>query len=147
VDFQVYLADDLLVKVDRASMFASLEVRAPFLDHRIIDFAFARVPEHLKVGPRGTKVLLRRLAARLLPRAIAEKPKQGFSLPLHSWFAGPFGAFISDVLDDAPAHLFSRAAITAVQESQAQGRNNTQRLFALAMFELWRREYRIEEAA
>jgi asparagine synthase (glutamine-hydrolysing) len=147
VDFLTDLADDLLVKVDRAAMLTSLEVRAPLLDHRVVEFAFARVPDHLKVNPTGTKVLLRQLAGRLLPREIAEKPKQGFSLPLASWFTGPFGAFIAEVIDGASPHIFDRSVIRAVQNSQQHGRNNTQRLFALAMFELWRRTYDIKEAA
>ena len=84
MDFENYLAEDILVKADRASMLNSLELRAPLLDHRIIEFAFGRVPSHLKATPTSRKVLLKRLAGRLLPREFDQNRKQGFSIPLMS---------------------------------------------------------------
>jgi asparagine synthase (glutamine-hydrolysing) len=142
VDFENYLAEDILVKVDRASMLASLEVRAPMLDHRIIEFAFGKVPSHLKATATGRKLLLRRLAQRVLPPAFDQQRKQGFSIPLASWLeSGPWQRFFADVLLDEGQTTFDRDTVQGLLAGQARGRNNGERLFALVMFELWRREY------
>jgi asparagine synthase (glutamine-hydrolysing) len=68
MDFENYLAEDILVKVDRASMLHSLDIRTPFLDHRLIEFAFGKVPSRLKATESDRKILLKELAARVLPR-------------------------------------------------------------------------------
>jgi asparagine synthase (glutamine-hydrolysing) len=142
-DFSTYLSDDLLVKVDRASMLTSLEVRTPWLDHRLVEFAFGRVPDRLRATEREGKVLPRRLAERLLPASLDLRRKQGFSLPLQSWFKGSWGSFITSVLSEANPQLFNQQTIRKLIAAQQCGYNNTQRLFALAMFELWRRCYQI----
>lgn len=141
VDFMTYLVDDILVKVDRASMLASLEVRAPWLDCRLIEFAFRDVPDRLKATTRERKILPRRLAVKLLPSDMDLRRKQGFSLPLAKWFRGDWGRFVADVLAEADPGIFSQAAIRSLLDGQRYGRSNTQRLFSLTMFELWRREY------
>jgi asparagine synthase (glutamine-hydrolysing) len=143
-DFSSYMCDDILVKVDRASMLASLEVRAPFLDQRVIEFAFGQVPRHLRASLQERKILPRRLAKRLLPPALDLDRKRGFSIPLASWFRGNWGTYIEGVLLEAPAALFDRTAVTNLFAGQRRGRNNSQRLFALAMLELWRKEYQID---
>lgn len=140
MDFASYLPDDILVKVDRSSMLASLEVRAPFLDYRLIDFAFGSVPDRLRATRDERKVLLRRLAARHLPPGLDLRRKQGFSLPLDAWFGGAWGGYLRDVLMDRETP-FQRRAIADLFTAQRRGFRNTQRLFALAMFELWRRAY------
>ena len=140
-DFLTYLPDDILVKVDRASMLTSLEVRAPFLDPRVIEFAFGRVPDRLRATPRAGKVLLRRLARRVLPPELDLQRKRGFSLPLGRWFRGEWGRYVAGVLAEAPPGLFDPAAVRGLLELQRRGLANTNRLFALAIFELWRREY------
>ena len=142
-DFRSYLVDDILVKVDRASMLNSLEVRAPWLDHRLIEFAFSCVPDRLRASAGERKVLPRRLAARLMPPSLDLERKQGFSLPLGAWFKGRWGAFFCDVLSEADKALFNPAMLHSLIRAQTRGYANTQRLFALTMFELWRREYRI----
>src|SRR6185503_12902085 len=101
VDFMTYLVDDILVKVDRSSMLASLEVRAPWLDCRLIEFAFGRVPDRLKATSNERKILPRKLGERLLPPSMDLRRKQGFSLPLDSWFKDGWGEFVGDVLRDA----------------------------------------------
>jgi asparagine synthase (glutamine-hydrolysing) len=141
VDFQTYMVDDILVKVDRASMLASLEVRAPFLDHRIIEFAFGRVPPRWRATETERKIIPRTLAARLLPSTLDLRRKQGFSVPLASWFRGEWGDFMRQVLLEAPTELFEPSIIRSLVRGQQRGYSNTQRLFALVMFELWRREY------
>jgi asparagine synthase (glutamine-hydrolysing) len=147
VDFQTYLVDDILVKVDRASMLCALEVRAPFLDPRLIELAFRRVPDHLRATATERKVLSRRLAQRLLPPALDLTRKQGFALPLPQWFKGDWGRFIEDVLTDPGADLFDRRIVRQLIAGQRVGLSNTHRLFALLMIELWRREYGISIVA
>jgi asparagine synthase (glutamine-hydrolysing) len=144
VDFMTYLVDDILVKVDRSSMLASLEVRAPWLDHRLIEFAFGRVPDRLKATAQERKILGRQLGARLLPPTMDLRRKQGFSLPLDAWFKSGWGDLIADILGAADSRLFSQKAIQELLDGQRKGRNNTARLFSLTMFELWRRHYRVE---
>jgi asparagine synthase (glutamine-hydrolysing) len=143
LDFQTYLVDDILVKVDRASMLCALEVRAPFLDPRIVEFAYARVPDSLRASGTERKILLRKLAKRLLPTSLDLNRKQGFSLPLAEWFKGDWGRFIEDVLTDAQSTLFDRRVIRQLIAGQRAGFSNTHRLFALLMVELWRREYNV----
>jgi asparagine synthase (glutamine-hydrolysing) len=143
LDFQTYMVDDILVKVDRASMLSSLEVRAPWLDPRVIDLAFGRVPDRLRATATERKVLPRRLAERVLPASLDLTRKQGFSLPLAQWFKGDWGRFIEDVLTSAPGNLFDQRIVRQLLTGQRTGFSNTHRLFALLMFELWRREYGI----
>ncbi len=143
-DFRTTMVDAYLVKVDRASMLASLEVRVPMLDHRLIEFAFGKVPDSLKATTSERKILLRRMAARLLPRTLDLNRKQGFSLPLASWLKGEWGAFMRDVLEDADSRLFDRRVIRSLLDGQQRGMSNSARLFALTMFELWRREYQVQ---
>ncbi len=142
-DFQSYLPEDILVKVDRSSMLQSLEIRAPFLDHRVIEFAFTKVSNSLRVNKGVRKILPRRLASRLLPKELDTTRKQGFSLPLQSWFNGEWGTYFQQVLHEADSVLFDRDAMLSLIDGQRRGRRNMERLFALTMFELWRREYRI----
>ena len=141
MDFGNYLAEDILVKVDRTSMLNSLEVRAPFLDYRLIEFAFGRVPSHLKATVNNKKILLKRLAARVLPPEFDRQRKQGFSIPLASWLkSGPFRDLFRDILT-SPTCMFDRGTVQGLLKGQDRWQNNGERLFALVQFELWRREY------
>lgn len=140
VDFRGYLPDDILAKVDRASMLHSLEVRAPWLDHRLIEFAFT-LPDHLRATATERKILPRRLAAQLLPSTLELTRKQGFSLPLDAWFSGEWGDFTRQVLTDPQQQTFSPRIVNTLLAGQERGRGNMHRLFALTMFELWRRAY------
>lgn len=142
-DFASYMCDDILVKVDRASMLASLEVRAPFLDQRIIEFAFGSIPANLRTSINERKILLRRLAKRVLPSELDINRKRGFSIPIADWFRGEWGTYIEGILLSAPSTLLERAVVADLFAGQRRGLNNGQRLFALAMLELWRREYNI----
>ncbi|MCD4824482.1 MAG: asparagine synthase (glutamine-hydrolyzing) [Phycisphaerae bacterium] len=144
LDFQTFLVDDIMAKVDRASMLTSLEVRAPFLDHQIIEFAYSAVPDNLRATVSEKKILTRRLAAKLLPSQLDLERKQGFSLPLQSWFQSHWGRYCENILRDAPAELFRREAIERLFAQQKRGYLHTQRIFALTIFELWRREYNIQ---
>ena len=110
--------DDILVKVDRASMLTSLEIRAPWLDHRLIEFAFRSVPDRLRATPDERKVLPRRLALRLLPPQLDLARKQGFSIPLATWFKGSWGDFMTEVLTQADPDIFDPAAVRRLIASQ-----------------------------
>jgi asparagine synthase (glutamine-hydrolysing) len=140
-DFRSTMVDGYLVKVDRASMLNSLEVRAPFLDCALIEFAFGRVPDALKATETERKILTRRLARRLLPAELDIDRKQGFAIPMSAWFRGPLGTLIESVLRDASRDIFDAGTIRRLITGQRMGLRNGQRLFMLTMFELWRREY------
>lgn len=143
-DFRTTMVDAYLVKVDRASMLASLEVRVPWLDHRLIEFAFGKVPDTFKATKSDRKILLRRMAQRMLPPSLDLTRKQGFSLPLASWLKGEWGTFMQEVLESADRELFDPRMVRSLIEGQKRGFSNTARLFALTMFELWRREYHVQ---
>jgi asparagine synthase (glutamine-hydrolysing) len=143
MDFENYLAGDILVKVDRASMLNSLEVRSPLLDYRVIEFAFGCVPSKLKATATSRKVILKRLAARLLPPEFDKQRKQGFSIPLGKWLqGGEWLDFFRAILLCGDS-IFDRRIVSALFKGQMRGCANSERLFALAMFELWRREYSV----
>jgi asparagine synthase (glutamine-hydrolysing) len=143
LDFRSYLVDDILVKVDRASMLTSLEVRAPLLDPRIVEFAYGRVPNHLRAWKGERKVLLRKLARRVLPPTLDITRKQGFSIPIAKWFKGNWGTFMRDVLASPEQTLFDRKVVDSLIAGEEMGLVNTHRIFALTLFELWRREYAV----
>ena len=144
LDFRLYLAEDILVKIDRASMLHSLEVRAPFLDFRIVEFAFGTVPSNLKATATRRKILLGQLASRVLPAGFDAERKQGFSIPLGSWLrSGRWLEFFRDVLLESDDGLFDRRLVAELVDGQVKGRSNSERLFALVLLELWRREYRV----
>ncbi|MBI5450730.1 MAG: asparagine synthase (glutamine-hydrolyzing) [Gammaproteobacteria bacterium] len=143
MEFENYMAEDILVKVDRASMLNSLELRAPMLDYRIIEFAFGQVPSSLKTTVSNRKILLKRLAARLLPPEFDQQRKQGFSIPLAEWLKiSPWRDYFHEILLDERC-LFDKKAIYGLIRGQDKGRNNQERLFGLVLFELWRREYQV----
>ncbi len=147
MDFANYLPEDILVKVDRASMLNSLEVRAPLLDYRLIEFAFGKVPSSLKATAQDKKILLKRLTARVLPPEFDRQRKQGFSIPLARWLqGGPFLKLFEEVLHD-PRCSFHARTVDSLLRGQARGHSNSERLFALVLFELWRREYGVSFGA
>src|SRR5690606_18717246 len=130
-----------------ASMLASLEVRAPWLDHRLIEFAFRSVPDELRATPEELKILPRRLARRLLPKELDVDRKQGFSIPVDRWLRGGMGERAQQILDDVDPTIFDRRAVHRLMRNQARGYRNGNRIFALLMFELWRRQYGMTLAA
>jgi len=144
IDFASYLSDDILVKVDRMTMANSLESRAPFLDHRVIDFA-TRLPAHMRVrGGRG-KHLLRRAAERWLPPDVLAKPKQGFALPLAQWFRGPLRELASDVIGSQAFRergLISQPAAQHCLQQHLSGADDcSEALWLVLSLELWARRF------
>lgn len=141
MDFENYLVEDILVKVDRTSMLNSLEMRAPLLDYRIIDFAYRKVPSFLKATDREKKIILKKLAAKILPPEFDKQRKQGFSIPLTDWLkGGVFRDLFWETLTSSDC-FFDSKTVRKLLRGQDQGHNNGERLFALVQFELWRKFY------
>lgn len=138
VDLQTYLPDDLLTKVDRASMAHAVEVRSPFLDHRLVEFA-ARIPAKYKYR-RGTKKwLLKRSCQDLLPDAVSNRPKQGFGIPVHEWFRGPLRTTARSHLDQLGTRpWFDRSGLQSTLERHVDGRDDLgHHLWDLLVLEMW----------
>jgi asparagine synthase (glutamine-hydrolysing) len=150
LDAMSYLPDDILCKVDRAAMAVSLETRVPFLDHRVAELA-ARIPLDLKIhGGRG-KHLLRELLYGMVPRALVERPKTGFGIPVGHWIKGPLRPWAEDLLDPAAMRAegwFDPAIVQRRWREHLSGRrDSTPALWAVLMFQAWLREQRGAAAA
>lgn len=139
-DQMTYLPNDLLVKVDIASMANSLEARSPFLDHNVIEFA-ASLPENLKMRGIETKSLLKKVAARLVPADVIYRRKMGFGVPIGKWFRGEMKDFIRDILlsEKSLKRGIVRPEIVEryVTEHISASRDHSFQLWTLLMLELW----------
>ncbi len=146
-DQHYYLPDDILYKCDRMSMAHSLEVRPPFLDHRIVEFA-ASLPANLKIRGRSTKHVLRTLVNKKLPAAILKRRKEGLDIPAHEWLRGPLRPLVEDVLSEKSvrsAGLFSANAINAlVQRHFNRKANLGYHLWGLLTLHLWMQRWNIQ---
>lgn len=139
-----YLVDDILVKADRASMMASLEVRAPFLDTHLVEFA-ARLPWEAKLSLTGTKLVLKRALAGIVPRAILRRPKKGFGIPVARWIRGPLRPLFEDLFSPAAlteSGLCEPAVARAWLDRHLRGEADHRKpLWTLAMLLLWQRQW------
>jgi asparagine synthase (glutamine-hydrolysing) len=147
VDQHYFLPDDILYKCDRMSMAHSLEVRPPFLDHRIVEFA-AKLPVALKIKGRTTKRVLRELVRRKLPAEILARPKEGLDIPAHEWLRGPLRPLLLETLGEESVRLagvFSPAAIqTLVERHLSRQANLGYHLWGLVTLHLWMRRWGIQ---
>ncbi len=140
LDLVFDLPDDVLVKVDRAAMAVSLETRAPFLDHHVVEFA-ARLPLRMKLRKKQSKWILRQLLDRDVPREFVARPKMGFGVPLHDWLRGPLREWAEGKLDPARIDrhgVFDPVEVRHVWEEHLRGyTDNTATLWPVLMFDGW----------
>ena len=143
-DFETYLPEDVLTKVDRMSMAHSIESRVPLLDNQVIDFA-ATLPAHFKIHNGRRKHVFKEAIKDLVPSALLDRKKQGFGIPLGVWFRGGLTSVFGDILGSARTRQrgYFRTSFVdrLVQEHVSGRRDHTLRLWQLLVFELWHRHY------
>jgi len=142
IDMMAYLPDDVLTKVDRASMAVSLEVRVPLLDHRVVELTWRQPTERL-IANGQAKRPLRAVLNRYLPKDLIDRPKMGFGVPIGDWLRGPLRAWAEDLLSPqalATDGLLNPAPIRARFEEHLSGRRNWQHaLWTVLQLQAWRR--------
>jgi asparagine synthase (glutamine-hydrolysing) len=143
-DLCVYLADDILVKVDRMSMATSLETRAPFLDTGVMELAFS-MPGHLKIRDGRRKYVLKQALQGLVPQGILDRKKEGFSIPMKNWLRRELVPLREDLLGEERVKargLVEPAAVRRMIDAHKAGRaNHAHVLFSLMVFERWAQEF------
>jgi asparagine synthase (glutamine-hydrolysing) len=139
-DALTYMQDDILAKVDRAAMGASLETRIPFLDHRVFQLAW-RLPLNMKIRQGETKWALRQVLYRYVPRQLIERPKAGFAVPVGKWLRGPLRDWAEDLLDEtrlSQEGYFNTKLVRAAWNQHLSERYDwTSRLWTVLMFQAW----------
>ena len=140
IDVKTYLVDNILVKVDRMSMATSLETRVPYLDHRVVEFAFTLPPDQ-KMRGFSTKVLLKKAFWNRLPPEIQNRDKQGFSIPIKNWIRNELKSMMCDLLDESRIRkqgIFNSAYVSRLVDEHLRGTaNHSHKLWALIVFEQW----------
>ena len=144
LDTLTYLPDDLLTKVDRASMAVSLEVRVPLLDPDVFRFAWG-LPDSQRIRNGHGKWILRQVLARHVPNELFERPKMGFGVPLGRWLSGPLNAWASDLLDPNALRTqgyFQPDAVASLWKEHSSGRTDrAAQLWPILMFQSWLNEW------
>ncbi len=144
MDLVTYLPEDILTKLDRASMAVSLEARVPFLDYRLVEFAW-QLPLEFKIHRGQPKRILRSILARYVPPRLFERPKMGFDLPLGEWLRGPLRPWVEELLDSAKLRrqgVFNPAPICRAWTEHLDGkRNRATELWGILMFQAWQEQW------
>jgi asparagine synthase (glutamine-hydrolysing) len=147
IDQSYYLVDDILTKTDRMSMAHSLEIRPPFLDHRIVEFA-ASLPESYKIRGFKQKFILKALMRGKLPEAVLTRKKTGFDIPTHDWFRGPLRALLTETVSAEAVKrtgIFDGSAVEKLIRDHLERRINAgYHLWGLLTFFLWMERWKVE---
>ena len=144
-DFNNYLSEDLLVKMDRASMANSVEIRAPFLDKNLIQFAFNQVPSHLKVTKYDQKILLKKLASKVLPTSFDIDRKQGFAIPLANFLQeSRWQDYFYQTIADTDCKLINKKNCLMLMKNESKMYQNAGRLFGLIFFIHWSKRFALD---
>ena len=140
IDYQTYLVDDILQKVDRATMTASLEGREPFLDHRVIEWA-ARLPNDYKYFNGNKKYILKEIVHQYIPKEIMDRPKMGFAIPMASWLTNELKELVEEYLDEnriKKQEIFHWSAIKELKKNFYNGKKELDyKIWYILMFQMW----------
>ena len=144
LDMQTYLQDDILVKLDRASMFSSLETRVPYLDHNLIEWVLS-MPKNLKSSNGLSKVCLRKVLYKYIPRKIIERPKMGFGIPINIWLKEDLKDWAEDLLSESALNnqnIFNTNTVRAIWSEHIEGKkDNHNKLWSIINFQLWMKSF------
>ena len=140
IDYQTYLLDDILQKVDRAGMSVSLEGREPFLDHRIIEWA-AKLPMEYKYNNGIKKFIIKEIVHKYIPKKMMDRPKMGFGIPIADWLQNDLKPFVNKYLDEnfiEKQNIFNNIEIQRIRKSFYQGKSErAEKIWYLLMFQMW----------
>ena len=140
VDYQTYLLDDILQKVDRAGMSVSLEGREPFLDQRIIEWA-AQLPMEYKYNKGSKKFILKQIVHKYVPESMMDRPKMGFGIPIANWLQNDLKPFVDRYFDEQfieKQNIFSNDIIQQIKRSFYHGKiERAEKIWYILMFQMW----------
>jgi asparagine synthase (glutamine-hydrolysing) len=140
VDYKTYMSDDILHKVDRATMSVSLEGREPLLDHRIVEFV-SRMPIDMKIKNGDKKWLLKQITHKYLPKEMMERPKMGFGVPIEKWLKNELKDYVEDYLSEKYNEIFDGKELTRIKKLFFDGKMNYQIIWNLLMFQMWYKKW------